>query len=138
MQPDAIAIEPKFILSYAGASVYAVDWQKKVRVSVRKFAQPFSWSDNKILEADAAYVGTVSFDGFRDSFPGPEIMEMFPGYVAARYNYAEGRVEYQGIPPVTHRERNYLWAAEPKRIADAEMARLMAEYEAKWKKEEAR
>src|SRR5262249_4557514 len=88
-----------FRLSYAGEAEYYVDG---VLYAARYFANPrLPYAEGVYDQFIRPAVGTVRHgesSRFHD-FPLREIVELFPGFVGARWNRDTWELEYDGKPP---------------------------------------
>ena len=89
-----------FRLSYAGEAEYDVDG---VLYAVRYFANPrMPYAEGVLEKFIRPAVGTVRHyesSKFHD-FPPREVVELFPGFVGARWNPETWQLEYDGAKPV--------------------------------------
>jgi hypothetical protein len=90
----------RFVCAYRGHMDYEVAGR---RYRVQAFAHDDGHWPN--FPEVAAYVGTVSceYPGF-GTFPPPEVLALFPGFVAARYNRDTKAIEYHPAPPEVVRD----------------------------------
>jgi len=100
-------LKARFISAYQGAAHYEVGGR---RYGVRR------WASDDGHYTDFAgdivpYVGTVRCEHPVGEFPPPEVLELFPGFVGARYDHETGRVEYHPHPPAWVWDPPYLRAA---------------------------
>jgi len=101
-------MEKQFVSSFAGSADYIVNG---VKYSVRTWADAKGAWAAAYLPTVLAEVGTVRATHHPEftEFPSAEVMELFPGYIAARINPEKDyRVEYNGSAPVTFVNR-YGW-----------------------------
>jgi len=89
----------QFISSYQGESDYRINGD---RYSLRLFAHDDGQYNPGVYDREILpCVGTVTRCFKSDGFPSDEVMELFPGYIAARYNFDTKQIEYKGIKPET-------------------------------------
>ena len=82
----------RFICSYQGEADYDVG---DVRYSVRARACTFSTATAEMRESERQQVGCVYRRWGRDGFPPEDVVALFPGYIAARYDQNARRYVYR-------------------------------------------
>ncbi len=109
-------LRKEFISAYQGESDYEINGERHhLRVESFNDGQynPGVY-DREILPC----VGTVCRCFKSDGFPSDEVMKLFPGYVAARYNFDTQEIEYKGNKPeiisIGNRVRSQVWHNELK------------------------
>lgn len=92
-------MKPRFLVSYAGEVDYDVAGE---RYRVRYFGIPhIPWNTNVWQGQILPEIGTVRYDDSRKfhTFPPAAIVELFPGFVGARWNTDTWTLEYDGPAP---------------------------------------